>query len=40
MSKKLENKIAVINGGNSRMGFETARRFINEDVTVIITGRC
>ncbi len=28
MSKRLENKIAVITGGNSGMGFETARRSV------------
>lgn len=37
--RKLENKIAVITGGNSGMGLETARLFIAEGAQVVITGR-
>lgn len=37
--KSLENKIAVITGGNSGIGFATAQRFMHEGVKVIITGR-
>jgi NAD(P)-dependent dehydrogenase (short-subunit alcohol dehydrogenase family) len=36
---KLENKIVVITGGNSGIGFATAQQFIEEGATVIITGR-
>ena len=37
--KKLENKKAVITGGNSGIGFATAHEFINEGAKVLITGR-
>ena len=37
--KQLENKIALVTGGNSGIGFATAQRFIEEGATVIITGR-
>lgn len=37
--KKLENKVAVITGGNSGIGFATAREFIAQGAKVLITGR-
>ncbi len=37
--KKLNNKIAVITGGNSGIGLATARRFIADGAQVVITGR-
>jgi NAD(P)-dependent dehydrogenase (short-subunit alcohol dehydrogenase family) len=36
---KLENKIAVVTGGNSGIGLATAKRFAAEGAKVIITGR-
>jgi NAD(P)-dependent dehydrogenase (short-subunit alcohol dehydrogenase family) len=36
---RLSNKIAVITGGNSGIGYATAQAFIAEGATVIITGR-
>lgn len=39
MSRKLENKIAVVTGGTTGIGLETARQFALEGATVYITGR-
>lgn len=39
MSLKLSDKIALITGGSSGLGFATAKRFIVEGARVIVTGR-
>jgi len=37
--KNLANKIAVITGGNSGIGYATAKEFIKRGATTLITGR-
>jgi len=39
MAQRFEGKTVLITGGNSGMGFTTAKRIINEGGRVIITGR-
>ena len=39
MAQKLADKVAVVTGGNSGMGLETARLFAAEGAHVFITGR-
>lgn len=36
---KLENKVAVVTGGNAGIGFATAKEFIAQGAKVVITGR-
>jgi NAD(P)-dependent dehydrogenase (short-subunit alcohol dehydrogenase family) len=36
---KLEEKIALVTGGNSGIGLATAKQFVNEGAYVFITGR-
>jgi len=35
----LKNKVAVVTGGNSGIGFATAKEFIAQGASVVITGR-
>lgn len=37
--KKLNNKLAIVTGGNSGIGYATAKELIAEGAKVIITGR-
>ena len=39
VTKRLDEKIAVIPGGNSGIGLATAQRFVQEGAYVFITGR-
>jgi NAD(P)-dependent dehydrogenase (short-subunit alcohol dehydrogenase family) len=39
MSKKLEDKIALVTGGSSGIGLATAKRFVAEGAHAYITGR-
>ncbi|NWA24361.1 SDR family NAD(P)-dependent oxidoreductase [Pseudomonas gingeri] len=36
---KLNGEVALVTGGNSGIGLATARRFVAEGATVIVTGQ-
>ncbi|MDB5050815.1 MAG: short chain dehydrogenase [Fibrobacteres bacterium] len=38
MAKNLEGKVAVVTGGNSGIGFATAREFVSQGARVLIRG--
>jgi len=37
--KSLENKVAVVTGGNSGIGYAAAQEFVQQGAKVVITGR-
>ena len=39
MGAKLKDKVAVITGGTTGIGFAAAKRFVDEGATVVLTGR-
>ena len=39
MSVRSNNKIAIITGGASGIGFAIAKKFVNNDIKVILIGR-
>jgi NAD(P)-dependent dehydrogenase (short-subunit alcohol dehydrogenase family) len=39
MGQKLAGKIALVTGGTSGLGLATAKRFVSEGATVVVTGR-
>ena len=39
MKKQLEGKVAIVTGGNSGIGYSTAKELVAQGATVVITGR-
>jgi NAD(P)-dependent dehydrogenase (short-subunit alcohol dehydrogenase family) len=39
VAPKLADKIALVTGGSSGFGLATAKRFVSEGATVVVTGR-